>query len=58
MQLDGLRDLAAQRGWLVPPKYVDVGGSGSKDRRPHERRRPGPRGEGGLAGEAPAFGPG
>lgn len=33
-QLDALRQLAAQRGWMIVGEYVDVGVSGSKDRRP------------------------
>lgn len=34
MQLDGLREFAAQRGWTIFREFVDVGISGSKDRRP------------------------
>lgn len=34
MQLDGLREFAVQRGWVVVREYVDLGISGSKDRRP------------------------
>lgn len=33
MQLDGLREFAVQRGWVVVREYVDLGISGSKDRR-------------------------
>ena len=33
-QLDALRQLAAQRGWVIVGEYVDIGQSGSKDRRP------------------------
>jgi DNA invertase Pin-like site-specific DNA recombinase len=34
LQLDGLRELAARRGWEIQGEYVDHGISGSKDRRP------------------------
>lgn len=34
MQIDGLREFAAQRGWTIVREFVDVGISGSKDRRP------------------------
>lgn len=34
LQLDALRQLAEQRGWKVVGEYVDLGISGSKDRRP------------------------
>lgn len=34
LQLDGLRKMAEQRGWSVAGEYVDLGVSGSKDRRP------------------------
>ena len=34
LQLDGLRKLAEQRGWRIVEEYVDIGISGSKDRRP------------------------
>jgi DNA invertase Pin-like site-specific DNA recombinase len=34
LQLDGLRKMAEQRGWTVAGEYVDLGVSGSKDRRP------------------------
>ncbi len=34
LQLDGLRQLAAQRGWQIVGEFVDLGVSGSKDRRP------------------------
>lgn len=34
LQLDGLRRLAEQRGWKVAGEYVDLGVSGSKDKRP------------------------
>lgn len=34
LQLDGLRKLAEQRGWLVMGEYIDEGYSGTKDRRP------------------------
>lgn len=34
MQLHGLRQMSAQRGWTVVGEFVDVGVSGSKDRRP------------------------
>lgn len=34
LQLDGLRRLAEQRGWKVIGEFVDLGISGSKDRRP------------------------
>lgn len=34
MQVDGLREFAAQRGWTIVREFVDVGISGAKDRRP------------------------
>lgn len=34
LQLDGLRRLAEQRGWTIKGEYVDLGVSGSRDRRP------------------------
>lgn len=34
MQVHALRQLAGQRGWQVVAEYVDVGVSGSKDKRP------------------------
>ncbi len=34
LQLDGLRQLGAQRGWKIVGEFVDFGVSGSKDRRP------------------------
>lgn len=34
MQLDELRQVARQRGWNVVGEFVDVGVSGTKDRRP------------------------
>ena len=34
LQLDALRQLAEQRGWVVHDEYVDEGYSGTKDRRP------------------------
>lgn len=34
LQLDALRQLAEQRGWKVVGEFVDLGISGSKDRRP------------------------
>jgi DNA invertase Pin-like site-specific DNA recombinase len=34
LQLDGLRDLAARRGWQIQAEYIDQGISGSKDHRP------------------------
>ena len=34
LQLDELRLVAAQRGWIVVDAYVDAGVSGTKDRRP------------------------
>lgn len=34
LQLDGLRALAKQRGWVVQGEYIDVGWSGSKSKRP------------------------
>lgn len=34
LQLDRLRQLAEQRGWRVIGEYIDLGVSGSKDRRP------------------------
>jgi DNA invertase Pin-like site-specific DNA recombinase len=34
LQLDGLRRLAEQRGWRIVGEYIDLGVSGSKDRRP------------------------
>ncbi len=34
MQVEDLRRLAQQRGWEVVGEFVDVGHSGSKDRRP------------------------
>lgn len=34
MQLNGLREFAAHRGWVIVREFVDVGISGSKDRRP------------------------
>jgi len=34
MQLDGLRQLAEQRGWDIVAEYVDIGQRGTKDRRP------------------------
>lgn len=34
LQLDALRALAAQRGWIVAGEYVDQGVSGAKSRRP------------------------
>lgn len=34
MQLDGLRDYAGQRGWVIAGEYIDHGVSGTKDRRP------------------------
>jgi DNA invertase Pin-like site-specific DNA recombinase len=34
MQVHALRQLAEQRGWEVVAQYVDVGVSGSKDKRP------------------------
>ena len=34
MQIDELRQVAAQRGWEVVGEYVDIGQSGSKERRP------------------------
>lgn len=34
LQLDELRQAAAQRGWSVVGEYVDVGISGTRDRRP------------------------
>jgi DNA invertase Pin-like site-specific DNA recombinase len=34
LQLDGLRQLAEQRGWTIVEEYVDHGVSGTKDRRP------------------------
>ena len=34
LQIDGLRRLAEQRGWRIVEEYVDIGISGSKDRRP------------------------
>ena len=34
LQLDGLRRLAEQRHWEIVGEYVDLGISGSKDRRP------------------------
>ncbi len=38
LQTDDLRRVAEQRGWLVVGEYVDVGQSGSKDRRPELNR--------------------
>jgi DNA invertase Pin-like site-specific DNA recombinase len=38
MQVEALRELASRRGWLVEGEYVDVGVSGSKDRRPELNR--------------------
>ena len=34
MQLDELRRMAEQRGWVIVGEYVDHGVSGAKDRRP------------------------
>ena len=34
LQLDGLRRLAEQRGWVIVGEFIDHGISGSKDRRP------------------------
>jgi DNA invertase Pin-like site-specific DNA recombinase len=34
MQVEELRRVAGQRGWLVVGEYVDAGHSGAKDRRP------------------------
>jgi DNA invertase Pin-like site-specific DNA recombinase len=34
LQLDGLRALAAQRGWHIQVEHVDQGVSGAKNRRP------------------------
>lgn len=34
MQMDELRRVCAQRGWEIVGEYVDLGYSGSKDRRP------------------------
>lgn len=34
LQLDELRMVATQRGWVVAGEFVDVGFSGTKDRRP------------------------
>ena len=34
LQLDDLRRAAQQRGWVVVDEYVDIGQSGSRDRRP------------------------
>lgn len=34
LQLDELRAIAAQRGWTIVGEFVDVGVSGSKERRP------------------------
>ncbi|MBL9028171.1 MAG: recombinase family protein [Myxococcales bacterium] len=34
LQLDGLRRLAEQRGWVITGEFVDHGISGAKDRRP------------------------
>lgn len=34
LQLDALRGLAAQRGWVIAGEYVDLGVSGTKSRRP------------------------
>jgi DNA invertase Pin-like site-specific DNA recombinase len=34
LQMDELRQVAAQRGWRVAAEYADVGVSGTKDRRP------------------------
>lgn len=41
LQLDELRQVAAQRGWLVVEDhvYVDDGVSGAKESRPGERSR-------------------
>lgn len=35
LQLDELRAFAARRGWTIVGEFVDVGISGTKDRRPH-----------------------
>ncbi len=34
LQLDELRQVAAQRGWVISGEYIDDGVSGTKDRRP------------------------
>jgi DNA invertase Pin-like site-specific DNA recombinase len=34
LQLDALRQLANQRGWVVHAEYIDEGFSGTRDRRP------------------------
>jgi DNA invertase Pin-like site-specific DNA recombinase len=34
LQLDALRQLATQRGWIVVGEYLDEGYSGTRDRRP------------------------
>ncbi|MFH1531360.1 MAG: recombinase family protein [Pseudomonadota bacterium] len=34
LQLDELRSVAAQRGWVIQGEYIDEGVSGSKDSRP------------------------
>jgi DNA invertase Pin-like site-specific DNA recombinase len=34
LQLDGLRGLVEQRGWLLAGEYIDEGYSGTKDKRP------------------------
>ena len=34
LQLDGLHRLAEQRGWSIAGEFIDLGVSGSKDRRP------------------------
>src|SRR6266568_654869 len=46
MQLEDLRRLAQQRGWEIVGEFVDVGYSGSKDRRPELDRMMGEIGRG------------
>ncbi len=38
LQLDELRQVAAQRGWVIADEFVDEGISGTKDRRPELNR--------------------